>query len=412
MPKRVLFIMSDTGGGHRAAAEAIRDALIRKYGDQVQCQMVDGFRDYAPFPFKYMPELYPWVINHSKSTWGVGYRLSNTRRRAKFAARAIYLTAEKRMKRMIREYPADVVVSVHSVLTHVAMQAMMVQEKRPPFIVVVTDLVSTHMFWYDRRADVTLVPTQPALERGLEAGLKPEQLRVTGLPVHPQFAESLVDKAAARATLGWDPNLPAILMVGGGEGMGPLYKVARALDERKLKCQLVIIAGRNKLLKEKLEESDWNQPTKVYGFVTDMPRLMAAADMLVTKAGPATISEAAIAGLPLILFDAIPGQEEGNVDFVMENDAGVYAPSPKQVADAAQAWLAEGAEGLRRRSEAARRIARPNAVWDIADEVWEYAHKPAIKTNRRNIWKEVVDKSPLLSQIQAQTAVSPLRRRR
>ncbi|MBK8029979.1 MAG: glycosyltransferase [Chloroflexi bacterium] len=403
MPKRVLFIMSDTGGGHRAAAEAIRDALIAKYGDEVQCQMVDGFRHYSPFPFKYMPEFYPWLINHSKSSWGVGYKLSNTRRRAKVAAQAIYLTAEKRLKRMLREYPADVVVSVHSVLTHLAMQAMMSQEKRPPFVVVVTDLVSTHMFWYDRRADRTLVPTLPALERGLEAGIKAEQMRITGLPVHPQFEKKLLDKAVARQQLGWDANLPAILMVGGGEGMGPLYKVARAINSRKLKCQLIIIAGRNKTLKEKLEESDWNQPVKVYGFVTDMPKLMAAADILVTKAGPATISEAAIAGLPLILFDAIPGQEEGNVDFVVENKAGEYAPTPKQVADAAQQWLSEGAAGLKRRSDAARSIAKPNAVWEIAEEIWEYAHKPAITTNRRNILKDVVERSKLLNSLQSLT---------
>jgi len=397
VPKRVLFIMSDTGGGHRAAAEAIRDALILKYGKEVECNMVDGFRQFSSFPFKYMPEFYPWLISHSKSSWEMGYNLSNTKRRAKMAAHAIYLTAEKRLKRMMSDHPADVVVSVHSVLTHLAMQAMITQEKRPPFVVVVTDLVSTHMFWYDRRADRMLVPTQPAYDRGLEAGLKPDQMRVTGLPVHPKFAEMLTDKASARKTLGWDPNLPAILLVGGGDGMGPLYKTARALNDRNLKCQLVIVAGRNKALKQKLEESDWNQPTKVYGFVTEMPRLMAAADILVTKAGPATISEAAIAGLPLILFDAIPGQETGNVEYVVENDAGVFAPAPNLVADAAQLWLSEGKEGLKRRSDAARRIAKPNAVWDIAEEIWQYAHMPAIATKRRNILKDVVERAKLLN---------------
>ena len=190
------------------------------------------------------------------------------------------------------------------------------------------------------------------------------------------------------------------MLVGGGEGMGPLYKTARAINSRKLKCQLVIIAGRNKLLKDKLEQSRWNQPTHVYGFVNDMPRLMAAADVLISKAGPSTICEACIAGLPMILYDAIPGQETGNVDYVVANKAGIFAPSPKEVADAAQAWLSEGAIGLRWRSENALQLGRPNAVYEIADEVWEYAHKPPIATNRRNLWRDLTSQSALLAQLE------------
>lgn len=381
--------MSDTGGGHRAAAEAIAAALEVKYGEQVESILVDVFKNYSPFPWNYMPEFYPWLINHSKSSWGMGYKLLNTKNRAKAAARGMYISIESRIKKMLRDHPADVVVSVHSVLTQITMQAMMTGETRPPFIVVVTDLVSTHMFWYDKRADMTLTPTEPALERGLLAGITRDKMRVVGLPVHPKFSERLMDKKPARAQLGWDATKPAILMIGGGEGMGPLFQNARAINRRKLDCQLVIVAGRNKLLKEKLENAKWNQPTHIYGFVTDMPRLMAAADILVSKAGPATICEACIAGLPLILFDAIPGQETGNVDYVVRNKAGVFAPSAREVADAVENWLGEGEAGLQRRSDAAAALGRPNAVFEIAEEVWQYAHMPPVPTNRRNLWKEV-----------------------
>lgn len=388
-PKRILFLMSDTGGGHRAAAEAISEALKQRYGENVIVEMVDVFKAYSPFPWNYMPELYPWLISHGKSSWGMGYKLSNTQQRAKILSQGMYLTVEARIKKMLREHPADVVVSVHSLLTRLAMQAMNAGETRPPFVVVITDLVSTHMFAYDHRADRTLVPTQPAFERGLDAGLAEKQMRITGLPVHPRFSVGLPDKASARETLGWDKYLPTFLLVGGGEGMGPLYKAARAINSRKLPCQLVIIAGRNKLLKEQLEMSRWSQPTHVYGFVNDMPRLMAAADILVSKAGPATICEACIAGLPMILYDAIPGQETGNVEYVLSNHAGVFVPSPQEVAETAEAWISEGPDGLRLRSESALRLGHPNAVWDIAEEVWQYAHRPPVPTNRRNLWEEV-----------------------
>jgi 1,2-diacylglycerol 3-beta-galactosyltransferase len=389
--KRILLLMSDTGGGHRAAAEAIRDALYARHEGEVAIEMIDVFRGYSPFPFKYAPDLYPWVINHSKSSWGVGYKWSNTRRRATVLSRGMYVTMERNLRQMFRDHPADAVVCVHSILTVPSMQALMRLEERPPFVVVVTDLVSTHMFWYDKRADLTLVPTDPALERGYEAGLSTEQMRVTGLPVHPNFAARLTDKATARRELGWRQDVPAVLLIGGGDGMGPLFKTAKAINRRRLPIQLAIVAGRNKQLKQQLEEYHWNQTTHVYGFVTDMPKFMAASDVLVTKAGPATISEACLAGLPMILYDAIPGQETGNVNYVVDNDAGVFTPSPKGVADALVTWMAGGQKELTRLSENAARLARANAVWDIADEVWNVAQQGPIATGRRTPWIELKD---------------------
>ncbi len=383
MAKRIVFLMSDTGGGHRAAAEAIRDALYIRYGkENIDATLIDVFR-LSRFPMNYMPEFYPWLVNRSKASWAIGYNLSNTRGRANLLARTMYYTNARRFKKMILTNPADVVVCVHSVITRAAMRAYDVLEMRPPFITVVTDLVSTHFFWYDKQVERCLVPTQAAYDRGINAGLRPDQMRITGLPVDPRFMDSLGSKQDARAELGWVPDKPAILMVAGGDGMGPLYATARAISEKHLDCQLAIIAGRNRALKEKLEQTDWQQPTHIYGFVRNMPRLMAAADILVTKAGPATLTEAAIAGLPMIISDAIPGQEDGNVTYVVENNAGAYAPEPRQVADTVAAWLHEGADALAQRTANARRIANPNAVWEIADEIWQWAQHGALPGKRK-----------------------------
>ncbi|MBC7810975.1 MAG: galactosyldiacylglycerol synthase [Burkholderiales bacterium] len=392
--------MSDTGGGHRAAAEAIRDALVIRHGDEVQVELVDVFRHYSPFPFKYMPEFYPWWVNHSKSSWAMGYKLSNTKARARMVARSLYLSIEKGLKQMFREHPADVVVCVHSLFSQTAIRALnRTFDERPPFMIVVTDLVSTHMFWYDKHADRCLVPTKPALERGLEAGLRRDQMRLTGLPVNPGFTESLPTKAAARAELGWDPDLPAVLLVSGGEGMGPLYETARAINNMNLPCQIAVVAGRNRQLKADLEASTWHHPAHIYPFINFMPTLMAAADILVTKAGPATITEACIAGLPLILSDAIPGQETGNVEFIMKNKAGVYAPSPDAVAAAVKSFLSDGPAGLAKRSERVKKLALPNAVWDIADEVWEQAQRKRIPTQRRTLKDRFNDVTRGLSEL-------------
>jgi 1,2-diacylglycerol 3-beta-galactosyltransferase len=198
-------------------------------------------------------------------------------------------------------------------------------------------------------------------------------MAITGLPVHPRFTHSLTNKADARDALGWDPNLPAILIVGGSDGMGPLFDTARAINDLKLKCQLAIVAGRNKPLAQKLRTAVWNQPVHIYPFIDYMPRLMAAADILVTKAGPSSISEALIAGLPVILYDRIPGQEEGNVDFVVQNDIGIYSPQSEKVAETVRDWLGEGPDVMRARSDRARSFAEPEATFAIADEIWRFA---------------------------------------
>ncbi|MGJ3237452.1 MAG: MGDG synthase family glycosyltransferase [Anaerolineae bacterium] len=384
MKKRVLFLMSDTGGGHRAAAEAIRDGLFARYGaDNIDAELLDVFK-MSRFPMNYFPEFYPWLINRSKGSWGLGYKISNTRRRVAVISRTMYAANARHFKKIARDNPVDVVVCVHSLVARPSLKAWKSLPERPPFITVVTDLVSTHNFWYDKNAEHTMVPTQAAFDRGLKYGMPAHKMSITGLPVNPAFIEKLEGKEQAREKLGWEPGKVTILMVAGGDGMGPLWETARAINALNRDIQLVVIAGRNATLKEKCDAASWNQPTHIYPFVTNMPQLMDASDIIVTKAGPATITEAAIAGLPMILMDAIPGQEDGNVDYVIENDAGAWAPEPQKVATTIGDWLA-GSDVLRRKAQNVERIARPDAVWDICDIVMKWSNYGPIK-NPEQLW--------------------------
>jgi 1,2-diacylglycerol 3-beta-galactosyltransferase len=377
LTKRIVFLMSDTGGGHRSAAEAIEQALKQKYGaENMQITLVDVFRE-CRWPLNKMPEFYPWLIKRSASLWGIGYHIANTRPMYAVNKRMMYRSNRERLRNVVKNHPADVVVSVHSMITPPMMYAYQTFDTRPPVITVVTDLVSTPRYWYDQRVDFTFLPTPAAYERGIKHGMDTEKMEVVGLPVHPHFTK-LRERAVIRQEHGWDQNLPTILMVAGGDGVGTLQQTAKAIDALKLKCQLVIITGKNASLKERLEGMTWNQPTHIYGFSRDMYDKMTASDLLVTKAGPATISEAFITGLPVILSGRIPGQEDGNVWHVVNNDAGVYANSPQKVAHTVAEWLANDGEKLIERKASASKLANPDAVWKIADAVWEYAHKPPI----------------------------------
>jgi 1,2-diacylglycerol 3-beta-galactosyltransferase len=121
--------------------------------------------------------------------------------------------------------------------------------------------------------------------------------------------------------------------------MGPLEKTAVAIADTNLPITLVIIAGRNVELKQRLEARQWPMRTLVYGFVHRMPDFMRAADILVTKAGPSTITEALNAGLPMILYSRLPGQEDGNVDYVLSEGVGLWAPKTSYIVSALQSWI-------------------------------------------------------------------------
>lgn len=371
-PKRIMFIMSDTGGGHRAAARAIEAALQMRHPGEFTTELVDGWRNYTPWPGPLMPELYaPW-INYAAPTYAAQFWFHDHAMRNPMWSWLYCELGYGRMKRMLDEHPADIIVCVHSVFNRAGIHALRKANLKTPFITVITDYAWPVVLWYDPRVDTCLVPTDPAFERGLKLGMPPDKMVMTGAVVHPRFADAHVTKAEARAQLGWDPDAQIVLMVGGGDGMGPLVATAKALDALPVDLQLVVVAGRNQQMKANLEAVQWRRPVRIYGFVTEMPVFMKAADLLITKAGPATITEAALMGLPMVLSGAIKFQESPNVDYVVQKGAGLYAPGPRRVADCVGRVLNGQGPSLDKLAEGVRKIAQPDAVWKIADKIWEY----------------------------------------
>ncbi|MBN1535858.1 MAG: galactosyldiacylglycerol synthase [Anaerolineales bacterium] len=378
---RILFLFSDTGGGHRSAAEAIIEAIHIQYGDHFIIQMVDIFKEYAPLPLNYMPELYPKMVK-VPSAWGLGYRATNSHRRARILTGSAYPYVRRSIRNLVRDNPCDVIVSVHPLAAAPILRTLK-NKKHPPFITVVTDLVTTHALWYHHLTDLCVVPTEIARQRAIIFGMDAEKVRVIGLPVSDRFCVPPGDSTSIKKELGWPVNKPVILLVGGGEGMGPLEKTAIAISEAGLPASLVVITGRNIKLKERLQATNFQIPTFIYGFVKEMPEFMRGADILVTKAGPGTICEALNAGLPMILYSRLPGQEDGNVTYVVNEGAGLWAPTPQEIVAGLSTWLYQP-EQRQIAAQACRRIARPQAARQIAQIIIEQlGHSKTITPDER-----------------------------
>ena len=359
----ILFLFSDTGGGHRAAVDAIIEALQLEFGNAATTEMVDFLKDYAPPPYNQLPRIYPEMVRLPE-LWGVGYKISDGRPQARLMTSTIWPYVRGAARRLVKEHPADLLVSVHPLANSFFLRAL--GKNRPPFVTVVTDMVSTHALWFDKRADLILVPTRMARDSALEKHMSPEKVRVAGQPISERHCQKDSDKPSLREKLGWPLDKFTILLVGGGDGMGPLAETARAIDESGLDVNLVIITGRNAKLKDTLETLPWENPTNIYGFTHEMPDFMRAADAIVTKAGPGTIAEALVAGLPIILYSKLPGHEDGNVTYVENRGVGIWAPDPLEVVRTLTRWVCRPAERAKvienclnaARPEAARVIAR------------------------------------------------------
>jgi len=334
--KHILFLFSDTGGGHRAAMDAIIEALQLEFGEAVTTEMVDFLKDYAPPPYNHLPRFYPDMVKLPE-LWGIGYKISDGRPQVRLISSTFWPIVRRAARRLVKEHPADLLVSVHPVANSFCLKAL--GKNRPPFVTVVTDMVSTHALWFDKRADLILVPTHMARDSALENHMSPEKVRVAGQPISLRHSQAGSDKPSLREKFGWPVDKFTILLVGGGEGMGPLAETARAIDESGLDVNLVIVAGRNILLKKSLEALRWENPTHIFGFTQEMPDFMRAADAIVTKAGPGTIAEALAASLPIILYAKLPGQEDGNVTYVEKSGVGVWAPDPLKVVRTLTHWV-------------------------------------------------------------------------
>jgi 1,2-diacylglycerol 3-beta-galactosyltransferase len=358
----ILFLFSDTGGGHRSAAEAIIEAVRLQYGDSVTTEMVDIFKDYAPRPLNRMPDWYPYMVK-APDLWGASFRITDGRARARAITATMWPVAARYARRIINQHPSDLVVTVHPFGNSFILKAL--GNNRPPFITVVTDMVTTHALWFDNRADVICVPTETARNRAIEYSMSPEKVVVVGQPIAAKYCAPVGDKLALRRALGWPEDKFTVVAVGGGDGMGPLAQTARAIGESGLDVSLVVVAGRNERLKNSLQKMNWSIPAFIYGFTRDLPDFMRAADVLVTKAGPGTIAESLAAHLPLILYARLPGQEDGNVTFVRQTGTGVWAPTPQRVVATLRRWY-DYPEERQKVVEACIRAARPDASNSIA----------------------------------------------
>lgn len=377
---RVLILSSDTGGGHRASANALRAALEELYPRHIHVDIVDFWVDLAAGPFSRFPDQYTFLAKHPWM-WKFTYEITRFPPGRAITETCFNTFAHRNISAAFTRYAPDLIISVHplvNTLSHHVLRQMSNQSGLPPipYVTVVTDLGGAHPTWFHKACDMTYVPSDSVRDIALRVGVPSDNIRQFGLPIRQDFWTSPPPKYHLRETLGIRPDLPTVLAIGGGDGVGGLKDIVFSLANnlpRKLghsRVQLVIICGKNQSLRQNLQNRTWPIPLTALGYVSNMSDWMAASDILCTKAGPGTIAEGLTRGLPIIVTGFLPGQEEANVKYVVDNDVGTYAKKASSIVKTVASWIGNPTF-LADMATRAQRLARPQSSMDIAGDVVE-----------------------------------------
>jgi processive 1,2-diacylglycerol beta-glucosyltransferase len=235
-----------------------------------------------------------------------------------------------------------------------------------PFSVSVVTDFEAHALWMEPSVDLYCVAAEETKARLVARGVPPERVIPTGIPVSGRFATK-VHAAAVRKHYGLRDDLPTVLLLSGGFGMGPVAQILSEIDKLQRDLQVLVVCGRNEELRRELAGKDHPHPTHVLGFVTNMHELMAVSDLIVTKPGGLTTSEALAMGKPLVIINPIPGQEAANADFLLEHGAAIKLNRVEDLPFRLERLI--GSKNLTAMAKAAKALGKPEAAERICKEV-------------------------------------------
>jgi processive 1,2-diacylglycerol beta-glucosyltransferase len=311
---RALILTAKTGGGHLSLADAIRDKIAGEY----ECSIQD------PQP-AFMNQHYRAVSRYALWLWAAEYRVTNTPERARQAQRFYARLMAQNLRLLFDHARPDIIISTYPFLTYSVMRVLRKWEWRIPFVILFTDPKDLHAAWMiEKGADMTFAPSREALA----AGFDPERLRMIGWPVRGQFYRAGgQDRAAFLRKIGLNPRKFTVFLQGGGEGSAQFGRTVKHILEAGPNVQIILACGTNEILKVRYNHV---ANVRTLAFTKEIAPYMAAADVVMGKAGPNMLFETVTLGKPFIATTYIPGQEECNLHMIEQYGLGWVAQEPER----------------------------------------------------------------------------------
>jgi len=372
---RIMIATVTAGAGHLQAAGALEEAW-KTVRPRDTVERIDLLEHVFRLQRKVYIQTYVKLVEHAPEIWGMMFNKTDNsvaanklgRLRRAFARRT-----NRRFVKHLKEFNPDVVICTHylpiEILGHLKSKRRCVR----PFVACVVTDFEAHAFWMDDFVELYCVAAAETKASLVARGASPEHVVATGIPIAAKFS-TRPQPRSVRKTLGLRDDVPVLLVLGGGFGMGPVANILDALDRVERPLQVLVVAGRNEELRRTLACHDYRHPTRTFGFATNMHELMAVANLIITKPGGLTSSEALAMGKPLFILNPIPGQETANSDFLLERGAAAKVNRIDDLPFRLEQLLASGK--LSAMARAARKLGRPNAAMAICRQITQRISRP------------------------------------
>lgn len=376
MQKRVLILSAGVGSGHISAAAAIERALAGRPDVEVRNQ--DALKLTSRIYQVTAADAYFALVRESPWLVGWWYDQNDEPFRAATGATRLWHTLNGQpLVDMVQEYAPDITVCTHFFPAGMVAQLLSEERLQTRLSIVTTDYDFQGM-WLSRIFHRYFVALEETKVHLASFGVEPERITVSGIPVNPVLAEP-VDRDAILERYGLRPDLPTILVSAGALGGGPAAEIVAQILQMRVPAQTLVVCGRNRALRNSVTALTAAHAGRfrVLGYTSEMPDLMRVASIFVGKPGGLTSAECMAAGLPMLIIQPIPGQEERNADHLLESGAAVRCRSLGTVAYKLDAVLGDP-ERLARMREGAARLGRPDAAAVVAETILNDVEQPQV----------------------------------
>jgi processive 1,2-diacylglycerol beta-glucosyltransferase len=349
---RILVFSAAFGNGHFRAAEAVIEGIRGKepFADIIHLD----FGDFLSKRFNTVAKnIYIEMIKHTPNLWGKFYHKTAKLRPESMIQRFLNQLGRSDFLKYIQAFEPDLIVCTYPTVSSILAQLRREQILQVPVITIITDY-AVHSHWVHPGVDRYMVACEEVKESLVSRGIKAQSVLVTGIPVSPKF-EAEMDREHIIAKLALNPDLPTFLVMGAYGGLESTKRICHKLADSLVPVQSIVVCGKNKKLYRSLEEvsGQSRNPLVRLGYVDNVEEFMAVSDLIITKAGGLTVSEALTTGLPLVIYNPIPGQEEENANFVQRIGAGHVANTEEELEGLLSRFLSDPQEIAKMRAKAA-----------------------------------------------------------
>ena len=369
---RVLLLYITRVSGHRQATLAIQSSL-KQLNPKIEAPTVNGFGYTYPILERVINKAYMSVIKRTPKVWDYLYDNPRIFKKSQSIKNFLHKTSYDKIAKLFQRYHPDVVVCTQAFPCGMVAHYKREKNLKTTIIGVPTDF-SPHSYWINDGVDYYVVPSVEAKDRFIKKGIASDAIKVYGIPMRSKFSAQL-DRKPIAEKLGFDPDLPTIVVMGGGQGLGPIKKIVKSLIKVKTNFQLVVLAGVNKKIMRSIKRATKRSQKKIliYEFTNNVDELMELATIIITKPGGITTAECLAKGLPMVIVNPIPGQEMRNTDFLIKKGIGIRIDDTNDIGEEIELLL-KSPERLAAMSKAAYENAKPHAALDVAKLILEHTN--------------------------------------